>query len=164
MVFKSDLYDMGFALSIMRNSICEKSNPAILSNIITVLESYDMIEDNQVRKAISNVEGIDYKLWGYAFHNNVYAIHQIMKNPILYCLLIDALTSLKKQLLDGDFVKAYALLDCIHCLPIVIADNNFMIPKSFWRIQINNYRRKWDSVFLLKEQKLLVSMHKLKKQ
>jgi len=78
---------MGFALSIMRNSICEKSNPAILSNIITVLESYDMIEDNQVRKAISNVEGIDYKLWGYAFHNNVYVIHQIMKNPYLYLLL-----------------------------------------------------------------------------
>ncbi len=71
LVFKSDLYDMGFALAIMRNSICEKSNPAILSNIITVLESYDMIEDNQVRKVISNVEGIDYKLWGYAFHNNV---------------------------------------------------------------------------------------------
>lgn len=155
MIFKNDLYDIGFALSIIRNNISEKNNPIIVSQIISVLESYEKTEDNQIRKAISSIEGINNELWNFAFHNNVYVVHQLVKNISLYSLLIKVMKDLKSQLLNEEYEKAYDLLDCIHCLPTIIADNNLIIPKSFWNSHIREYRKKWDSSFLLYEQKLV---------
>lgn len=163
MIFKNDLYDIGFALSIIRNTIREKDNPTILSQIITVLESNELTNDNQIRKVISHVEGIDSELWNFAFHNNVYVVHQMVKNTALYSLLIKIMQCLKSQLLNEDYERAYDLLDCIHCLPTIIADNNLIIPKSFWNTYVRGYREKWDRSFLLHEQKKVMNFQKSKK-
>ncbi|MBR6935184.1 MAG: hypothetical protein IKH41_06815 [Clostridia bacterium] len=146
MIFKNDLYDIGFALSIIRNTISEKNNSIIVSKIISVLES-EKTDDNQIRKAISSIEGINNELWNFAFHNNVYVVHQLVKNISLYSLLIKVMKDLESQLLNEEYEKAYDLLDCFHCLPTIIADNNLIIPKSFWNTNVRIYREKWDSNF-----------------
>lgn len=153
MINKNDLYDITFALIIVRNGICEKTNVSVLAQIIEVLRAESNTEDNQIRKALASVEGIERDSWSFAFHNNVYVTHQLLKNKDIYSLLIKLLQGLIRELNNNEFEKAYDLIDSFHCLPEIIADNNFTIPKSFWKTFVKDYRRKWDSGFLRAEQR-----------
>jgi len=54
-----------------------------------------------------------------------------------------------------NFDLAYDLADAIHCLPNIIAENNFTIPKSYWKSHVQYYRNKWDKDFLINEQKAI---------
>lgn len=155
MINKNDLYDITFALIIIRNNITEKVNPQILSQMIKVLEEKNNTEDNQIRNAISSIGGLDREYWFFAYHNNVYVNHQMLDKADIYALLIKLFQSLICELNKKMFDKAYDLVDSFHCLPEIIADNNFTIPKSFWKTFVRDYRRKWDNDFLLDEQRRL---------
>ncbi len=155
MINKNDLYDITFALITIRNDICKKSNTKILYQIIKVLETENNTEDNQIRKAISSIEGLDCERWFFAYHNNVYVNHQVLKNANIYALLIKLLQSLTCVLEQKEFDKEYDLVDSFHCLPEIIADNNLTIPKSFWKTFVKDYRNKWDNNFLRVEQSTL---------
>lgn len=152
MINKNDLYDLSFVLISIRNDIREESNTKILRQIITVLETENTTEDNQIRKAISSIEGLDNERWFFASHNNVYVNHQLLKNENTYALLVKLLQSLNDVLCQEEFDKAYDLVDCFHCLPEIIADNKLSIPKSFWKTFVKSYRNKWDNAFLKIEQ------------
>ena len=160
MINKNDLYDITFALTIIRNNIQEKLNPLILSRMIKVLETVNDTEDNQMRKAISSINGLDYEHWFFAYHNNVYVNYQVLTNAYIYTLLIKLFQSLICELNKKEFNKAYDLADSFHCLPEIVADNNFTIPKSFWKTFVKGYRSKWDNDFLRDEQRLLKRFHK----
>jgi len=155
MINKNDLYDIAFALIIIRNNITEKSNPKILSQMIKVLEEKNNTEDNQIRKAISSIDGLDREYWFFAYHNNVYVNHQMLNKADIYALLVKLFQSLFCELNKKEFEKAYDLADSFHCLPEIIADNNFTIPKSFWETFVKDYRSKWDNDFLRAEQRIL---------
>lgn len=129
MINKYDLYDITYALIIIRNSIREKINLNIISQIIKVLETENNTEDNQIRKAISSIDGLDRELWYFTYHNNVYVNRQMLKNADVYFLLIKLFKSLFRELNKGEFNKAYDLADSFHCLPEIIANNGFKIPK-----------------------------------
>jgi hypothetical protein len=47
----------------------------------------------------------------------------------------------------------FDIVDTVHCLPDIIAENNFTITKSYWVINLKYYREKWDKRFLKDEQK-----------
>lgn len=153
MIDKNDLYDITFALIIIRNDIREKSNLQVLYQIIRVLETEKCAGDNQIRKAISSIEGIARDHWSFAFYNNVYVNHQMLKKSDIYSLLIKLILSLIYELEQENFEKAYDLVDAFHCLPDIIADNNFTVPKSYWKTFVKTYRNKWDYDFLHTEQK-----------
>lgn len=153
MINKNDLYDITSALVIIRNNIREKSNSEILSQMIKVLESKNNTADNQIRKAISSIDGLDHERWLFVYHNNIYVNHQMLNKVDIYALLIKLFQSLIIELDKEAFDKAYDLVDSFHCLPEIIADNNFTIPKSFWKTFIKYYRKKWDNDFLRNEQK-----------
>ena len=155
MINKNDLYDITFALTIIRNNITEKSNSKILSEIKKVLERENNTEDNQIRKAISSIDELDREQWFFVYHNNIYVNHQILNKLSIYDLLIKLCQSLIGALNKKEFDRAYDLVDSFHCLPEIIADNNFTIPKSFWGTFIKNYRSKWDNNFLRDEQREL---------
>lgn len=155
MINKNDLYDITFALITIRSNIFEKSNIQILSQMIKVLETRNNTEDNQIRKAISSIEGLDRQYWFFAYYNNLYVNHQIVNKDAIYVLLIKLLQSLICELNQKAFDKAYDMVDCFHCLPEILADNNFTIPKAFWRTFVKDYRNKWDNDFLRAEQKTL---------
>lgn len=153
MINKYDLYDMSFALIKIRGRIQEKSNTLIISQMIKVLGEKSNTDDNQIRKAISSVSELDCEYWEFAYHNNAYVTHYTMNKPAINDLLIKLLENLLYLLNNKDFEMAYDLVDSVHCLPEIIADNNMTIPKSFWKIFIKDYQNRWDKDFLKFEKK-----------
>lgn len=154
MISQNDLYDITSALVAIRNDIQYRFNSEILSKIIQVLRYAEKeYEDNQVRKALADVQGLDQERWYYIYHNNVYVNRRFLKNKYAYEILIklceESIYALKTQ----NFERAYDLIDCYHCLPDIMADNHFRIPKNYWKTYIKPYRDKWDKTFLVVEQK-----------
>lgn len=154
MISQNDLSDITYALVAMRNDIQYRFNSEILSKIIQVLRSSEKeYDDNQVRKALANVQGLDQKRWYYIYHNNVYVNRRFLKNKYAYEILIKLCEESIHALKTRNFEKAYDLIDSYHCLPDIMANNNFLIPKSYWKTYIKPYRDKWDKTFLVVEQK-----------
>ena len=153
MIDKNDLYDIAFSLVTIRNNIYEKSNMQVLHEIINALQTEDNVEDNQIRKIISSIEGLDCDRWFFVYHNNIYVNHQVLKNTNIYGLLVKLLQTLYCLINQEKFDEAYDLVDSFHNLPEIIADNHLTIPKSVWKTFLKCYRNKWDDNFLLLEQK-----------
>ena len=160
MINKNDLYDISFALVLIRNNITERSNPQVLAQMIKVIEDKNNTEENQIRKAVSSIDGLDRERWFFAYHNNVYVNHQVLKKADIYDLLVKLFRILIDELNKKEFDRAYDLADSFHCLPEIIADNNFTIPKSFWKTFVKEYRSKWDKDFLRDEQRLIKELRK----
>lgn len=154
MVSKYDLYDLSAVLVNIRSDIQYELNSVILSKVIEVLKLNDQtFQDNQVRKAIASIKNLDQERWYFVYHNNVYVNHRILKNKQVYQLLIKACETFKQLLDDEKYEEAYDLVESIHCLPDIIAENNFLITKSYWQTNIEDYRKKWDKTFLKNEEK-----------
>ena len=152
MITKNDLYDISFVFISIRIDIKNKYNSEVLSKIISVLKENNFVFDNQIRKAISGINGLNMEQWSPMFHENIYVNHQFLKNTCIYNLLTSLCVEIKYLLEHSDFERAYDLIDAIHCLPNIIADNHFHIPKPFWKTYIKPYRKKWDKTFLLKQE------------
>ena len=155
MVNQYDLYDITYALSIIRNDIQGKLNKDILSMIILVLNNKQCLDDNQIRKSLAQIEGLDKERFYYVYHNNVYVDHRILKDEAIYTLLIKLYQEIITALDNNHFERAFDIIDYFHCLTSIIADNNFSIPKKFWKTYANQYRKKWNKTFLMSEQKKL---------
>ena len=151
---------MTFAFIKIRDDIQEELNSEILSKIIYVLSDENTFDDNQIRKAIASIEGLNYEKWFYVYHNNIYTNHKFLKNKYICEIIVKLCMELSALLQIGNFEMAYDLIDSYHCLPDIIADNSFTIPKSFWKTHIKSYRDKWDKSFLLTEQKRLGTVNK----
>lgn len=153
MIDRYDLYDMSFALAMIRYDIRSRSNIPVLARMIGVLEAKEAVGDNQIRRALSSIAGLDRERWLFVYHNNVYVNCRILKRKSVYDLLIKSFRELERALHGGEFDRADALADALHCLPEMIADNDFRVPKTFWKVHIKIYRDKWDGDFLRAEQK-----------
>lgn len=156
MISQYDLYDMTFALTLVRDDIGYELNNDILSKIICVLKDHSvMYEDNKIRKAVSSIDNLNCERWQFVYHNNVYVNHKFLTNYHIYELLIILCEEVCRALKNGSHEKAVDLIDCFHCLPEMIADNSLSVPKQFWKLYMNPYRNKWDSDLAKKEQKLV---------
>lgn len=161
MISLNDLYDISFALQLIRSDIQNEHNRAILYKIEQVLKKKSDTEDNQIRTAISSIDNLDREQWRYVYHNNLYVNHRTLKNEHIYRILITMCDAVIFQLENQDFKRAYDLVDCFHCLPDIIANNNFKIPRTYWKRYISKYRRKWDRTFLKHEEKDYKTSHPL---
>ena len=155
MISNNDLYDIAFALVAILNNIKYQLNTEVLSQIILVLKKYNErdYQDNQVRKALASIQGLDRERWYYVFHNNVYVDRKLLKTEEIYKLLIRLCEESYVVLKAHNYEKAYDLIDCYHCLPNIIIENHYTIPKIYWKVYIKPYREKWDKSFLILEQK-----------
>lgn len=153
MISKYDLYDITYALTLIRNDIYQRTNASVLSQITKTLDDKDNNGENQIRIAISTVEGLNHDQWYFVYHKNVYVNHPLLKRAEIYDLLIDLLQSVTGYLEKKEFEQAYDLVDSIHCLPEIIANNNFSVPKLFWKTYEKGYCSKWDKGFLKLERK-----------
>lgn len=153
MIDRYDLYDMSFALVMIRYDIRSRSNIPVLARMIGVLKAKEAVGDNQIRRVLSSIAGLDRERWFFVYHNNVYVNCRILKRKSVYDLLIKSFRELERALRDGEYDRADTLADALHCLPEMIADNDFRIPKTFWKVHIKSYRDKWDGDFLRAEQK-----------
>lgn len=156
MINKYDLYDLSAVLVNIRSNIEYKLNVKVLDKIIGVLSIDEEITDeNQIRKVIADVPDLDREKWYFVYHNNIYVNHSLVKKEEIYSLLLTICKLLKTTLENQQYDRAYDLADAVHCLPEIIADNGFSVPKSYWKINIGGYRKKWDKDFLKAEEKLL---------
>ena len=156
MIYQHDLYDIAKAFMHIRYNIQENSNIEILYAIISVLnKDQENSEDNQIRKALRLLKGLDSERWYYIFFDNVYTHHYLLKNKNIYKLFEKLCKETIALLEQNDYERAYDLVDAYHCLPEIIANNNFTIPKSFWKTFVKDYRSKWDNDFLRDEQRML---------
>ncbi len=154
MISKNDLYDISAAFIQIRKNIRCNENVLVISAIRQVLtNTFDYTEDNQIRKALSTIERLDKIRWQYVYHNNYYVNYQFLKNKYTYDLLSSICFLLENLLIQNNFEQAEDLVDCVHCLPNILADNHFTIPKSFWKTHVKTYRKKWDKTFLRSEER-----------
>lgn len=57
--------------------------------------------------------------------------------------LLRELEQLENLLADGKTEQAYALADAIHVLPEIILKNDGQIPKDYYDVYLEPYRKKW---------------------
>lgn len=154
MLTKNDLYDISFVLILIRSDIEKPYNIEVLQRILYVVQDDISLEDNQIRKAISKVTAIEKDKWGFVFCNNTYVFHQIIRDKEVKELLVSVISDILKCLAEKQYEKAWDLVDTIHFLPQILADNNMRIPPTFWKATTRKYRKKWEPGFLRREQKI----------
>lgn len=153
MITKNDLYDIAYAWTLIRNEVTYDLNYTIISRIEQTLRSdASNCELNQIRIAIASIPDLDSQKWGYVYHNNVYVYCQVIRDKLIIELLINLCILINQLIKECKNEQVYDLLDCCHCLPYIIADNNLLIPSSYWKNNIRQYRQKWDKNFLKEEE------------
>lgn len=150
-----DLYDLSRVLINIRAFPEYSLNKDIIKQALYVLsDRFDNHELNQFRTALMTVKGLD-ETYSFVQVQNVYTYFPtVLKDENVYGLLISTLQSLSKAIEEENREKIVDLADCLHNLPIIIAENHFSIPRNFWRVCVKPYRDKWDKTFLVAEQKL----------
>ena len=163
MISDYDLLDLSAIFKLMRSDISNENNATILTKVIDILSKgeTDYI-DNQIRMALASISSLDKEKWQFVYYNNFYVTYKFLKNKIIYSILIQSCIEIKEALANHELEKAYDLLDCIHCLPEIIADNKLKIPKNYWKTHVAIYRKKRDKMFLLNEEKLYLRNEKIK--
>jgi len=153
-----DLYDLHSIFVGIRSRPDYEPNDLIMSKVIEVLSNrHNNNECNQFRTVIRSIGSLDYELYGFSSTNNVYTYFpSLLKDEKIYLLLVDCCEYLLGAVNDGWKEKIIDLADCLHNMPIMIVENNYHIPKHFWRNEVKYYRKKWDDSFLLRTQKLLL--------
>jgi len=158
MICNYDLYDISEAFIIIRQDILKCQNIEVVEKMIQVLSdtmNSNEFSFNSVRDSLASINNLNREVWYYVFHKNFYVHFSILKNKKIYQILISICELLKAAFLEGNQEKIYDLVDCVHCLPNIIAENNFTITKSYWKSHVLCYREKWGKNFLKKEQKAL---------
>lgn len=155
MISQNDLYDIAYAFCIIRNDIKCEFCGRVLLEIERVLKREGGFEENQIRKAIASIENLDKERWGFVYHINVYVNCKLLKDTHIYDVMIKICRELFELFKANEYEKFNDLIDCVHCLPEIIADNKFSIPNEYWTNYIKPYRNKWNNCFLLQEQKCL---------
>ena len=150
-----DLYDLSAILKTIRSFPGYKLNREVILKVITVLEKdNDNYSFNQFRVALRSIPKLHKEKYYYAYTDNLYVYFpRFLKNGKVYNILISCFKRLLMVVEECDYDKTVDLADCLHNLPILIAENNFTVPKIFWQIFVNPYRNKWDMNFLCAEQK-----------
>lgn len=153
-----DLYDLHAIFTAVRASPLSKINADVISKCIGVLKDRRINNEiNQFRTALRTIDLSDTQgLYGFALVENKYCYFPLpfLKDEKIYLLLIKACEYLLKAINENGEDEIYDLADCLHNLPIIIADNKYSIPDRYWKNEVRHYRSKWKKDFLTEEQKL----------
>lgn len=153
-----DLYDLHAIFVAIRCYPNDEVNQAVISNVLDVLRNrYNNDEQNQFRIAIRSIDLINEKeLYKFVLTENEYCYFPLpfLKSEKIYMVFIKACEELLKAVSEKNAEKTFDLADCLHNLPIIIAGHNYSIPKSYWKNEIKEYRKKWGKDFLANEQKI----------
>jgi hypothetical protein len=157
MIGSNDLYDISAAFTRIRAEIQYEQNINILQSIKKVLQIENSYESNQIRNAIAQIPDLNIEKWYYVYHQNIYVYDAILKNKNIIIILIIICDKLISALQLKNYDFACDLVDAVHCLPDIIAENKFTIPKSYWKSHIQYLRNKWDKDLLKNEQEISIN-------
>ena len=151
-----DLYDMSAIYKIIRAYPTYELNSSVLEKLLLVLKNNDSrYEYNQIRTSLSMISNLDTEKFFFVPTLNVYSYFPgFLKNESVYRVLIEATNKLLDCVKNDQVQISVDLADCLHNLPIDIADNRFSIPPKFWKAEVLTFRKKWDTSFLCNEESL----------
>ena len=150
-----DLYDLHSIFVNIRNNPTNPSNEVIISKLLPVftLEN-ENFETNQIRVALQELNIYDQQEYSFVSCKNVYTyIPCLIKDENIYKLLRLACDELLKVIRNGNYEQIEDLADTLHNLPLLLAENNLSLPKSFWDYEVKYYQKKWDRLFLAEYKK-----------
>ncbi len=107
-------------------------------------------EANGLRAAISEFISMDSAgVYAFAKTQNVYTyVGSILKDEHICAVLSAACEELLKVIKAQNTAQIADLADCLHNLPIMLAENNYKIPRHFWKNEVKLYRKTWNKDFL----------------
>ncbi len=130
------------------NPINEKAVSCIIDFINNNREANGEIDG--LRTAIAEFISMDSEgVYAFAKTQNVYTyIGSILKDEYIYAVLSAACEELIKVIKTQNSAQIADLADCLHNLPIMLAENNYKIPRRFWKNEVKLYRKTWNKDFL----------------
>lgn len=149
-----ELFDLHAVFIAIRSDPLRPQNKEVLLKVIGVLDKLKNIcEFNQIRKALRTIENLDDQLQYFASVDNVYTYRPgFLKDELVCNVLTEGCKYLISAIAEKNEEKIYDYADCLHELPVIIANNGFNIPKYFWK-WVRSYRKRWDKEFLLEVEK-----------
>lgn len=146
----TDLYDLSYMLSLIRNDIKFSYNSLILENIIKAINNKnDSYQPNNIRKYVSQIEELMDERWAFIKVQNYYTKSPtIIKDERVNELLSSLLCNLLFLIESSKYEQAYELADIAHAIPEILVDFNGKITKSFWENRIKLYAKRWNDYFL----------------
>ena len=151
-----DLYDLHAILIAICSNPNDSFNSEVVLNIINVINDRGASEINQIRKSLQTIKSlIKNDIYDFVFVENKYSYYPLpfLKDEKIYAVLFSSLREILVALNEKDEERTFDLADCLHNLPIMIVENNYSIPKIFWKKIVKDYRRKWNNNFLRIEEK-----------
>lgn len=61
---------------------------------------------------------------------------------LLFDVVTTAVDETARLIEEGDHAEAYDLIDCVHCLPDILAAERRDM-KAYWKLHILRYQKKW---------------------
>ncbi len=150
MINTYDLYDLYAVFAGIRFHPDHPLNEAIMERIIYVLNDRESGEFNQIRRAIQSVGKLPKDdIYSFATVENVYTYMPFyLKDEAIYTVLLYVCKEMKNVIIRTNSEQIADLADCLHNLPIYIAESKGSIPKYFWENEVAFYRKKWNKRFL----------------
>ena len=144
-ITSNDLFDLYYALVLIRNDIKYELNPQILKAISKTILSHNNGE-NAIRKEIASVPLIDYSKWGFVLHHNLYVFCEIVKDQETLYIIAQMCNFLQRLIEAGKFDQAYDFADSIHYIPI-LAQQRKKITRHLIKSITRRYAKKWGHCF-----------------
>ena len=104
---------------------------------------------NDVRRAISSIEGIDKKRWNWAFTENIYTyIPPDIRDEFTYRVLSLGFAEIIECIESGDGERIYRVADAMHNVPIIFSQYDIKEAKKHIQREISFYRKEYNGEFL----------------
>jgi hypothetical protein len=136
---------------VIRPDIRNPSNARVVRAILDELSDDGSLEKTGLNKRLSMIPGVDNALKVYIANTLVDASVDGTVGLKYLSVLVTALKEVEHLLVEGDFERAYDLVDAIHIMPEIIVRYG-SLNRAYWKTHIGPYRDKWDKGFLVDEQ------------
>ena len=140
MISSNALYDLYFSFVLIRDDIHYDLNIQILRKIEQTIMS-GRCENNSLRSALAGIVSIDPQKWGFVFHQNYYTYTELIKDEQFLGLLIEACKELCWLITHNEYEQAYAFVDAVHFLPVLIIKSPKKAVRLFKKI-VKPYTKK----------------------
>ncbi len=152
-----ELYDIHAVFVNVRAYPENPINEKAVSCIVDVINNRKCNHEiNQIRTALLPFLSLDSTgAYHFAETQNVYTYFPcaFLKDEVIYSVLISVCNALLNVMANKNTAQIVALADCLHDLPIILVENHYKIPRSFWEKEVKQYRKAWDKSFLTAEEK-----------
>ena len=151
-----DFYDI-YALIVFFRSYPERFlhyRPAVqkIMEYIEKTAESNALDYNNIRKILKEYYDENDKFLSWVTVENQYTANiRIIKKEAVYRVLLKIMCEMTEYYTDKD--RFYLLCDAVHNIPLVLADD--AKPKKAINVMIQQYRKKYNNLFLKEELRLL---------